>query len=192
MKEIGTIFIVIFVLVLLYLAYKFFIKKSENGTPCSSTGGSVNDGTIISGVCVKSDTTASSTGPTPPIVYDYFVNGDANHDKQIFSNGLNCAKAFLYKNTTNDMANSVMASLGRPGAISGACNGFNCRLAGIISTLNQQDKDSLLNYVLNLQADTDWKRFSNMAIGNKNMCSVILEEAVRQNLPGVWAVSGRG
>lgn len=210
MKNILVIIVILIIVgVLGYLAYRFFFKKPEDGMACSSTGGSINDGTIINGVCVKTDNgssndTNTNNEPTIPhqLLADYFVNGDDDHDKAVFKLGLECAKAFLYNNTSNEMANAVMVLMGR-GGTSGVCNGFNCPLASSISGLNQAQKLSLLNYVNNLNADhliasnlradlPTWKRFANLAIGNKNMCSVILEEAVRIKLPGVWATYGRG
>lgn len=52
MRIVGIIFLVIVVLALSYWAYKLIFKAPADGTPCSSTGGSINDGTIVNGACV--------------------------------------------------------------------------------------------------------------------------------------------
>lgn len=168
-RTLGIIILVIVVLVILYFAYKYFSKPSS----------------------IKTNTEDTTSTTAPAIVYDYFVNGNSDHDKNVFAKGLECAKAFLYGNSSNDMANAVLAASGR-GGVGGACAGFNCNIASKITGLSQADKGTLLNYINNLQVNVNWQSFSNMAVGNKNMCSIILEEAVKQKLPALWATSGRG
>lgn len=64
-KIIEIIVILVIVGILGYMAYKFIFKKPANGTPCSSTGGSINDGIIVDGNCIKNTTSDSNTLPTP-------------------------------------------------------------------------------------------------------------------------------
>lgn len=194
----GKVFLAIAVLVILYLAYKFIFAKPANGTPCKTNGGAdSNDGIIVDGVCVKTDVPQNDSQNADPLSYDYFVNGDEDHDKKVFALGLECAKSLLYRDLRNDMAKSVLANMGRPGS-AGPCAGFNCKLAGVIDGMNQQDKLSILNYVNSIDSSSGrenadaWKYFANLAVGNKNMCSVILEQAVKTKLPGIWATVGRG
>lgn len=66
MKEFGIVILVIVVLVLLYLGYKFVFKSSE-GSACSTKGNGINDGTIVNGVCVGS---VSATPPFAPVQSD--------------------------------------------------------------------------------------------------------------------------
>lgn len=164
--------IVIVALVLLYLAWKFIFNKPEEKqieeTIDDTPGNTFNN-----------------------ITEDYFVNGDPAHDKEVFRRGLECAKAFLYQQNTNTMANTVTALLGRGPHQCGS--GFNCSVASSILGLTQENKTAIINYLINLQLDSNWKGFSNLAIGRKNMCSVILEQALKNKVPNVYnVVAGRG
>lgn len=194
MKALGIIVLVVIVVALIYVGYKF-VSKPADGSACSTTGGTVNDGTIINGNCVS--TQLSSNGSQQLNASNYYVNGDPSHDKAVFSRGLDCAKAFLYKNTSDPMSNNILTTLaysGRNGGDNTACQtiGIDCSLLNKISMLNQQDTGSILNYISNLSVDSNWKQFANVAAGKKNMCSVILAQALKESLPYVYATLGRG
>lgn len=79
MRIIGIIFLVIVVLALAYLAYGFIFKKAEDGTPCSSTGAAVNDGTIVDGNCVVAQGEPSHTnGSSIPNAGGFIQTSDIN------------------------------------------------------------------------------------------------------------------
>lgn len=61
-RTIGIIILVIALIGIAYVAYKFIFKKPEDGSRCSSDGTNVNDGTIILGKCVKTETN-NNTSP---------------------------------------------------------------------------------------------------------------------------------
>lgn len=146
-------------------------------------------------------TPTSPDGPSGPsdIRYDYFVNGNDSHDIEVFNRGRECVLSLLYKNSSNPMANAVLSVLGRGDGTSGPCSGFNCKLVGAIDSLSQAQRSALIQFVTNLNAYNirqelpTWKVYSNLSAGNKNMCSVILEQAVKSVLPQFYeATQGRG
>lgn len=173
MKPIYWVLIII-VLILLY--YFLVYKKTSNPV---------------------SNVVATITGQPQLDVTEYYVNGDMIHDKGVFTKGLDCAKAFVYKSNTDPMANnllSLLALAGRGKGVGVQCKteGLDCTAAAKISSLSNAQSTQILNYLNSLNVDTDYKRFADMAIGNKNMCSVILDDALKTQYPFIWATVGRG
>lgn len=63
MKKVLIIFVILIIVgALAWMAYKFIFKKPEDGTRCSTTGGSVNNGSYLNGVCIA-DSTGGTNGP---------------------------------------------------------------------------------------------------------------------------------
>lgn len=67
-RTIGMIVLVIVVLGLAWMAYRLIVAGPDDGTPCSSTGGASNDGTIIGGDCVPTALPSTTNqGQTPQL-----------------------------------------------------------------------------------------------------------------------------
>lgn len=102
-----TIIVIVVAVVILGLGYYFLIYKPSNpsvpteGSPCSSTGGTINDGTVVNGQCVKSQpsgphlgTPKEETLPVPTHFQNnqlkagdtlYVNNGYASDDIYVYS-----------------------------------------------------------------------------------------------------------
>ena len=186
----------------LYFVYTRFIAPSDEsneGKPCTTPNGTPDDSIIQGGVCVKPRSVEEVAQSVAP---DYFVNGNSDHDKQVFERGLECAKAFLYRSENNSMANVFYTLLATGGRNEVACMnwGVNCSYIDAINNLSQTNKQRIVAYLNGLNADVIarqgipiWQVFANMAVGNKNMCSVILQDAYIQiGLAGTGSGGGKG
>lgn len=98
MKTIGIFFIVIVALGLLYLGYKYFVNPSTDGTPCSSTGGTVNDGVLVNGVCIKNEVTNNTPTDT---------SGPFNAGDDVYVAPLRAGYMYIYSYPNNNSANEI-------------------------------------------------------------------------------------
>lgn len=80
-RTIGIIVLIIIVLGLAWLAYKFIFKKPEDGTACDSDGDGVNDGTYLDGVCIKTD--VGSPGYNGPHIGNVGQGGNLQLDPSL-------------------------------------------------------------------------------------------------------------
>lgn len=153
-----TLFLVLLGIIIIAIAYYFLIYKNSSSTKLPNGG----------------------ITPTPLPTYnpqDYIVNGDPVHDKEVVKKGISCARSFMYGNTKDLFVNIFYSLIGKPAF---AMPGVDVSVLIKIYNLASDKKQLMVDKINAINVDNDWNKYALMAIGNKNMCSIILEDIYKQ------------